>query len=116
MEQYLLKATKTYPIEDSSISPISMVDAEIIVEIREALKKIGNEALVEILSRWKKSSDEDVRDQLLSFNIDFKESKTTNEREVKLSPPDNMIEVGDYTIKTKFLISLKKEDSCGMLS
>lgn len=112
MEQHLLEATKNYPIEDSSISSISMVDAEIIVELREALKKIGNEVLVEILSRWKKSSDEDVRDQLLSFNINFGKSQVVSEKESKQQFSDSMIEIGDYTIKTKFLVSLKKEDSC----
>jgi len=57
--------------KDYLINPMSTKDAEIIIEIREALKKLGATDLVDILRQYKFRKDEEICDNLLQWNTDF---------------------------------------------
>lgn len=59
-----LKGTKDY-----LINPISTVDAEIMIELGQILKKLGAKDLFEILNSYKEVKDAEIRDTLIEWNI-----------------------------------------------
>lgn len=99
MLKQLRAASEEYPLEEIKISPISVVDAEIISEVIEVAEKIGIKTFRDILLEWKNFPDVDIRDLFRSFNQKFKGLK-----------PDEMIRIGNYTLKVRFLVSLKLEE------
>jgi hypothetical protein len=83
MKEHLKKAALSYAKlkEETAINPISNIDAEIIVELLEALKKVGKTDLVAILDGWKYKKDGDVRDDLLTWNTEYNSEENQEERE-----------------------------------
>lgn len=57
--------------QEFKISPISTIDGEIITEIVEYLKKVGEVNLVHAIEQWKYLKDEEVRDIILEMNTNF---------------------------------------------
>jgi hypothetical protein len=73
MNKFFKSATDRYSKikeKDYLIAPISEVDAEIIVELSQILKKAGLTEVCEILKNYKELKDEEIRDNLLQWNID----------------------------------------------
>lgn len=70
MNQFLKKAVERYTFGDFKINPISEVDAEIIVELKEMLNKAGLKGANQILANYKFLKDTEIRDALLQWNID----------------------------------------------
>jgi hypothetical protein len=72
MNEYLKVSTGRYPknMESALIHPISEIDAEIIVEIMEILKKVDRADVKGLLDKYKYLKDEKIRDALLQWNID----------------------------------------------
>jgi len=79
MNKFLKSASQRYcklkESKDFIINPISEIDAEIIVEIGEIFKKQGLVDLAEILKSYKELKDEEIRDQLMQWNIDHPNGK-----------------------------------------
>lgn len=75
MNEYLKSASSRYKEEIKKnyvINPISEVDCEIMVEIRELLKKAGLREADAILKEYKYLKDTEIRDQLMQCNINFR--------------------------------------------
>lgn len=77
MNQYLKSASARFSQLNKEgkshlISPISEMDAEIMVEIIELFKKLNKMNVVEILKNYKFHKDEEIRDALLDANTNFK--------------------------------------------
>jgi hypothetical protein len=107
MNQYLKSAVDRYEKfiskykEPLKIHPISVIDAEIIIELQQILKKCNMDTVVNILGQYKFLKDEEIRDKLLQFNIDFNKLQ-----EIDISE-DQDIEIFDFiTLKNK-LFKLK---------
>jgi hypothetical protein len=83
MKDHLKKSVISYSKiqEEKPINPISNTDAEIIVELIEALKKLGKTDLVAILDGWKYKKDTDVRDDLLTWNTEYNSEANQEERQ-----------------------------------
>jgi len=64
--------------EGYKINPISKFDAEIFIELKELIKKSGNEVANTILKEYKLQKDEDILDQLRQCNIDTPDSRLEN--------------------------------------
>ena len=77
---------------DYLISPISEIDAEIIVEIGQILKKVGLDSVNIILANWKENKDEEVRDDLLQWNIDDSNIKKQTVGQVMTEAVDKLVE------------------------
>ena len=98
------------------INPISEVDCEIFVELGQILKKAGLTAVLEIMKSYKELKDEEVRDQLLQFNIDYKgnglntlknavqEAVESVQDEFKYTP---IIIIGDIQLKLNYIHGLQ---------
>jgi len=56
--------------EEFKISPISEKDAEVIVEIKEILRKNGLNDIKEFLEDYKFLADQEILDKLMQYNID----------------------------------------------
>lgn len=62
--------------DNVNINPVSKIDAEIILEINDILKKLGaNEDLLSIINNYKALSDENILDNLMKFNASFNGEK-----------------------------------------
>ncbi|MFW6273068.1 MAG: hypothetical protein ACOC2U_04755 [bacterium] len=75
MNNYLKSAAKRYEEKlgkEFLINPISNIDGEIITEITELLKKLKANEAVEVLKSYKYKKDEEIRDELLGLNTNFK--------------------------------------------
>lgn len=75
MNKYLKSASENFEKlkqKDYLISPISSTDGEIMTEIIELFKKCNQTGIVEILKQYKFLKDEEIRDQLLECNTNFK--------------------------------------------
>ncbi len=88
MNQYLKSAVKRYEQLNKGrneflISPISKVDAEIVVEIIELFKKFNAKGIVEILNNYKFRKDEEIRDLLIEANTNFKVPNDNKEEDEK---------------------------------
>lgn len=83
MKEHLKKAVESFSKlkQETAINPISNTDAEIIVELLEALKKVGKTDLVAILDGWKYKKDVDIRDDLLTWNTEYNSEENQEERE-----------------------------------
>lgn len=63
------------------INPISRLDAEIIIELGQILKKVGLTDVLAILRNYKESKDLEIQEQLLQWNTDHPSlSKLTSEK------------------------------------
>jgi hypothetical protein len=93
------------------IHPISEIDCEIIVELGQILKKAGLEDVVQILNSYKSLKDEEIRDELLSWNIDHPavsksaDETASNEKEEPLKKAP-FVWIGDNLMKIYDLIGL----------
>lgn len=84
MNQYLKSATTRFSQLNKEgkshlISPISEMDAEIMVEIIELFKKLNKMNVVEILKNYKFHKDEEIRDALLDANTNFKNEENVSD-------------------------------------
>jgi len=79
MNKFLKAASLRYELEESKIQPISKVDAEIISEIVEVLRKIGIVDIKTILDKYKYLKDEDILNALLQWNIDHPDRPSKDE-------------------------------------
>ena len=70
------------------IAPISATDGEIVTELMELFKKTDQKDVVEVLRQYKFLKDEDIRDQLMVCNLNFKK-KPVDEKQK--SSADKMI-------------------------
>lgn len=77
MEKHLKESVQENMVGD--ISPISPIDAEIIVEIKEALKKHRLDDLASIVGEWKNLDDSEIRDMLIDYNINKREEENEEE-------------------------------------
>ena len=78
MNKYLKSASENFEKlkqKDYLISPISSTDGEIMTEIIELFKKCNQTGVVEILKQYKFLKDEEIRDQLLECNTNFKKQE-----------------------------------------
>jgi hypothetical protein len=84
MKQHLKSASERYLAfkqKEFKINPISSVDAEIIVELSEIIKKLDKPNIKSILDQWKYLSDEEVRDMLMQANLDLAACKSDGDLE-----------------------------------
>lgn len=58
------------------INPISEIDLEIIRELCIIIGKLGSSEVVQIMKSYKEYKDEEIRDTLLQWNIDYHKKKT----------------------------------------
>lgn len=74
MNQFLKSAVTRFDKlkgdKDFLISPLSQEDAEIIDELKVILKKSGREDVLEILKSYKEYKDQEIKENLLQWNID----------------------------------------------
>jgi hypothetical protein len=70
MEKHVRAAVDKYPdtAKQNLIHPVSEIDAQIMVEIMELLKKMEFTAAIDILKEWKRKSDQDIALDLLDLN------------------------------------------------
>ncbi len=83
MKNYLKAATESFEklkVGKKLINPISGIDAEIVFETINYLKKINQFQLWTILESWKYLKDEEIRDQLLQLNIDTVQKPTFKDK------------------------------------
>lgn len=73
MNQYTKKAIENYPqnLIERVIHPVSMLDAQIVNEVYELFKKLEFQEAVDILSKYKQRSDEDVVLDLVELNTNL---------------------------------------------
>lgn len=95
MNKYLKSASNNFEKikqKDYLISPISEIDCEIIVEIVELFKKANISNVVEVLKNYKFLKDEEIRDQLLDCNTNFKQYSVENDFDEDLDEdnPDSL--------------------------
>lgn len=108
MNKYLKSAVERYNKEFNKellIHPISEIDVEIITELVQILKKSGRSDILELMKSYKELKDEEIRDQLLQWNIDHPANKvitTENKEEEPIKYPP-MIQIGDSVLKINFL-------------
>lgn len=89
---------------EKDINNISETDAEIIQEIIEFSKKIDQVELTDKLEKWKRDSDVNVRDSLISLNVSF-DSEEGNKKSRKF------IDIKDESFEVKYLERITKEDT-----
>lgn len=74
MNQFLKSASERFSKLKKSeylINPLSEIDAEIIGELSEILKKFNANEAVAILKQYKELKDSEIRDMLLQLNMDL---------------------------------------------
>lgn len=81
MNKYLKSAAERYNQTFKGIvkiHPISEIDGEIITEMYEAVKKLGApQDLITIFQKYKFNSDEQTRDDLLDFNVNYQGKRSS---------------------------------------
>ena len=112
MKKHLKQCAENYVGERSEegIRPISLIDAEIITEVRDILKVKGESRIVEILDRWKDHDDGDVLDSLIDYgNTLDPETGEDNEQRGKggSNYTIDYITIQEFTIKVSHLHSIK---------
>lgn len=103
MNQYLKSASERFSKLKKSeylISPISEIDAGIMVEIMEILKKYKANEAVAILKQYKELKDSEIRDMLLQLNID--KGKMVEGKEQKESGSEIMPEEEEFLSMIQF--------------
>lgn len=92
MKDYLKKAIEKYPCEELEakinkgeplkINPISKIDADIIVEIIELLRKYNSNVAINdaisIIEQWKYLKDTDILNKLIQLNLDVSKAIADN--------------------------------------
>jgi len=108
MNDYLKSASNRFEEKfkkEFLINPISKIDAEIIVELGQILKKLNATDVKAILDEYKFKKDSEVRDDLLQWNIDHKygSNKTKpNEDDVEITDENSfppLIKIGDFYMR-----------------
>lgn len=107
MNKYLKSAVNRYNQLNKGgknylISPISEMDAEIVVEIIELFKKVNFKSVVEVLNNYKFQKDEEIRDLLLDINTNFNSNAKTDE---SLRDKDNLV----LPVKKRDFVKIKDE-------
>lgn len=71
LNKFLESSVERFPkdLEKSLIHPISKIDAEIIIEIGEIIKKVGLTEIKSLLDQYKYLKDSDVYTQLQDWNL-----------------------------------------------
>jgi hypothetical protein len=122
MKDHLKAAVKRYPVnlENSLIHPLSNIDAEILVEIGEILRKAKLDSVKKILDGFKYLKDAQIYDALLQWNIDNPEKKESStdvdtiesEGKSKVAPSHtrNFISFKDFRIDLALIRSYEKKD------
>lgn len=107
--EYFKKTTRLYfqEKEGQAINPISKIDAEIITELTIALGKIGQSKLRLLLMQWKQSSDADLLESVIEFNLNKIAGLTGDPDEDKYR--SKWVEIVDFTCKINDLISIEKD-------
>lgn len=85
MKKSLRSSVERYSQEETSISPISSLDAEIIVELGQIFDKLHQPELKSMIDEWKTLPDVKIRDMLLDWNTnhpkEVQEKKKKKEKE-----------------------------------
>jgi len=94
MNNFLQKSSERFEKElkrkEFLINPISKLDAEIVAELIELLKKYQHLDIVEILGKYKYLKDEEIRDMLMQLNIDFHQEKKSDQQEIQENYKDGV--------------------------
>lgn len=104
MEKHLKQAVNSFKETEKDIQPISSIDAEIIIEIREALKKLDQNDLKAILAEWKNLKDEKIRDMLIDWNINFTPEEEKEEKGNDYSRDFILFE--DKSLEIRYILSI----------
>ena len=120
MNKYKQEAVKRYSQkfkEEFLINPISTLDAEIITELEEILKKGKLLGAAEIMKRYKYDKDSDIRDELLQLNMELSSKvaeKATKDAGLEEEPEEKKREpfflFNDYmgfTIKRNLILGFR---------
>jgi hypothetical protein len=83
------------------------MDGEIITELYELFKKADQKEVVEVLKQYKFLKDEEIRDQLMECNLNFKKSEVDVDENGK--QPPSMQKLLDTIKKLKDLLAKKTE-------
>jgi hypothetical protein len=122
MNDYLKVSVGRYPknLESVLIHPISTIDAEIIVEIMEILKKVDRSDVKVLLDKYKYLKDEKIRDLLLQWNIahpigtDLATSDETGQNQpisvVGIDYTRDFIYIKNFRIELTFIHSYETKD------
>ena len=115
MKAHLKKAVETFDQikgRDYLINPISELDAEIIIELTEIFKKLGKTDLVSILDTYKYKKDEEIRDDLLQWNIDNGKLQDQKEQQSAIeevfSIPSLWINIQDFNLNLADIFNYQK--------
>ena len=95
------------------INPLSEIDCEIIDEIKVILSKYEASEVIEILRNYKEYKDEEIRDDLLQWNIDHPsiDSKSTyNDEQSDTKSRKNFIRIQDDYINVNFIFGFRLID------
>lgn len=106
VERYnnLLKSVKK---DGFLINPISELDAEIIGELKIILDKRGVRDVVEIVNNYKNYKDEDIRDELLQWNIDHNQMIDEDDEDIENAQQRRM-----FYVKIKEVIIFQYDLKC----
>lgn len=105
MNKDLKSAVHNYEQEPiKGINPVSEIDAEIIVEISEAVRKLGNDDLKRIIQEWKNLKDEEVLAMMIDWNLNNEEGVKKDDKFRK-----NFILFDDLTLDIYFVVSISKK-------
>ncbi len=128
MNDYLKSAVKRFNDKfkkEFLINPISSIDAEILTEIKQVIKKAGLNEVNAILDEYKFKKDEEIRDDLLQWNIDNpKIGKSVGElvdgvikefsedfEEKSIFPP--ILTIGSINVRVNDIINWRKFEELG---
>jgi len=108
MQKHLKTAVSNYTIEEAKTHPISNVDAEIIVEIKEAARKLGDENLKSIIEEWKHLDDVKIRDMLMQWHLDNPDTPSNEEgdEEKKRGWQKDFVLLDGVTLDIFFIVSV----------
>ena len=115
MEKHLQSATERYEQEESKISPISSMDAEIIVELGEIFGKLDQPELKSAIKQWKSLPDEKIRDILLGWNIEHQKGDasvkegTSKKKEEKVTLKRKFLDFKGRIFDSYFIRTIEKD-------
>lgn len=110
---------KKFGKEKFLINPISEEDAEIMVELGQALKRFNANDLIKILENYKFRKDTEIRDELMQWNTDHplkptKEQKDTfPEDNEDIKKPAPFIKIANRTLRAFHIFAWDEvEEDC----
>lgn len=120
MDDHLKKISAGYSIDrfnELKLKPMSSIDSEIIDTVITIARRLGNEVLADILSRWKFDSDEFILEQLNEYlqseDLEGEMKKHGGDFFTKLleSMKKSYITIGEEAIHTNKIFVLSKRES-----